>query len=458
VSLLAAASGGPDSTALLLLLARLAPICGYRLEAAHFDHQIQPVAEREAERRTVRSLCSALHLQVHEGTAPVAQLARENRRSLEEEARLQRYSFLAQTATVSGADAVAVGHTMDDQAETILLHILRGSGLRGLAGMAVDAGWPAGDGPRLIRPLLALSRSDTEAYCRLRQFEPHVDSSNTSSLYTRNRIRQELLPLLRSFNPRVVEALSRLGNAAACASGDALGEAISKLDGLMAENGLLLSALRREPPALRSELLAAAYAREHGDRGGLTARHRRALRALSEAAGEHAVDLPDGITAYTAAGVLRFRRRHRAALPCPAPCLPEIELRVPGTARFGGWELTAEVTEPGVVSADTWEAVSAALTQPPARIVIRSRRPGDRMRPAGLQGQKKLQDIFVDAHVSRSQRDQVPVVCAGDEIIWLVGLRRAESAIATAATERTVRITARRLDVREAAKYDVCNN
>jgi len=455
---LAAVSGGPDSTALLLLLARFSPVFGYRLEAAHFDHQIQPPAEREAESRTVRSLCSTLQLPVHEGTAPVAELARQNRRSLEEEARLQRYGFLAQTAALSGAGLVAVGHTMDDQAETILLHILRGSGLRGLAGMMADAAWPVGDGPRLIRPLLRLSRSDTQAYCRLRQLEPHIDSSNTSELYTRSRIRHELLPLLRSFNPRIVEALSRLGEAAACDSADALRRATARLDPPSEKNEILLSSLRREPPALRSEMLTEAYARQHGDRRGLTARHRAALQTLTDAPGEHAVDLPDGITAYTTAGRLRFRRRQRVAARSPAPCLPEIELRVPGTARFGDWELVAELTVPGVAHAPTSETLSIAVPEPPARIVIRSRRAGDRMRPAGLRGRKKLQDIFVDAHVPRSRRDQVPVVCVGDEIIWLVGLRRAEGLPLTSETERTVRLTARRLDDTEAAKYDTDNN
>ncbi len=211
-------SGGPDSTCLLLTLAALRRSLRFELHAAHFDHRLrgQRAATREA--RFVRSLTDALGVPLHCGAGDVRAHARAGRLSLEEAARELRYRFLAEAAHEAGCQAVAVGHTRDDQAETVLLHLLRGSGLRGLAAMAASAAWPLSgghDAPRLVRPLLGLSRTDTEACSREAGIKPVQDPSNRSTAHLRNRIRRELLPLLRRYNPRIEDALLRMADAAA---------------------------------------------------------------------------------------------------------------------------------------------------------------------------------------------------------------------------------------------------
>jgi tRNA(Ile)-lysidine synthase len=437
--LLVAVSGGPDSSALLLLLERFTSRLRVRLEAAYFNHQLQPSSEQALERRSVYALCEGLHIPLHEGSGDVRSVSRVNKSSLEAEARAQRYCFLARTANATRAVAVMVGHTLDDQAETILLHILRGSGLRGLAGMRAQTPWPFGPGPWLLRPLLDLRRSDTAAYCGLRGWQPHRDMSNESAAYTRNRLRHELLPLLRSFNPRVEPALARLGEAAA--------QAID-VDELPGDPGvpsgvLSVSDLLTRDPNERSRMIAGAYTRTRGGVSELTAQHYTALLSLVDAGHDQRVDLPGGISAQTESGWLRFGRTRMGCLPEQAPRLPETPLEVPGVTRYGNWLLAADTVPPGAEFRPTALTASLAVSEPPERLSVRTWQSGDRIRPSGLGGHKKLQDIFVDAGVPRAERSLVPVVCAGGSVVWVVGLRHDERAVAGGLTP-TVRLSASR--------------
>jgi tRNA(Ile)-lysidine synthetase-like protein len=447
--LLAAVSGGPDSSALLLLLQRFAPVVGYSLRAARFDHQLQSSAERTAEAETVCRLCAMLDIPLSEGAAPVRALRARHRRSIEEEARVQRYSFLREAALSAGARAVATGHTADDQAETVLMHILRGSGLRGLTGMGTASPWPVGDGPRLLRPMLGLTHQDAEYYCEARDFRPHHDLSNDSRSSSRNRVRHELLPLLRTFNPRVETSLSRLSAVATelqeFIAGEALrGGSVGEPPALN-DAGVPLLHLRSMPAAVRTEWLFAAYARAHGSREALSARHLNALESLIRAGGEHSLDLPGGIAACTIGGLLSIERQ-RPPNPAQGAEFEETELNVPGVTHAGPWLFTAEIAHCGANVKRTTAGLILPLAGAPPRLTVRSWRAGDRMRPAGMGGSKTLQNLFVDARVPRSRRGQIPLVCADGEIVWVVGLRYAEL---PPHGGRVLRLCARRLDASE---------
>ena len=212
-------SGGPDSTALLHCLFRLRQSHNLRLHAAHLNHDFRG-EEAEEDARFAAALASNLALPATVERRDVILYQKERRiSSFEQGARELRYSFLAEVAQGMGASAVAVGHTSDDVAETVLLHILRGSGMQGLRGMSESSPWPfpreAGD-LRLFRPLLNATKADTESYCREFGIQFRVDSGNYLSRFTRNRVRQNLLPLLASeYNPRVRESLVRLSRTAA---------------------------------------------------------------------------------------------------------------------------------------------------------------------------------------------------------------------------------------------------
>ncbi len=209
-TVLVAVSGGADSVCLLHVLAGLRERLGIAVRAAHLNHRLRG-AESEGDARYVSRLAGRLGVPVTTGGRDVLAYQAEHRLCLEDAARQVRYAFLAEVAAEVAADRVAVGHTADDQAETIMMHLVRGAGPTGLLGMRPLSVWtsPGLAGLTVVRPLLAVDRQSTHLYCRQRGLRPRSDSSNLSSSPLRNRVRQELMPLLRAYNPRVGEALIR---------------------------------------------------------------------------------------------------------------------------------------------------------------------------------------------------------------------------------------------------------
>ena len=419
-SLLLAVSGGPDSTALLLVLSRLAKALGLRLAVAHFDHGLRGAAAAAAERDFVRRLCDARGLAFFAGSGDARGRARRERLSVEDAARRERYGFLARAAAEAGVRAVATGHTAGDQAETVLLNLVRGAGLPGLAAMRPRAPWPVpGHGSlTVVRPLLCLTREETLSYCLSQGIEPLEDESNLQPEFRRNRVRHEVLPLLRQLNPAVDDALLRVSEAAA--------EDVAYIESIAAQ------ALQQAPAgarALSRRLLGSwpASPRRHalrlgleavaGDLQGFSGRHLRAIeRLVLEGKTGDRLDLPRGLEAVLRRDVLQLRR---AAPPVTLPD-GEAPLTVPGEARFGCLRAGASLEAParGAWADVDRESVARGL-------FVRRRRPGDRFWPAGGP-EKKLQDFLVDAHVPRDERDAVPLFVTPRGIVWVGGHRVAE--------------------------------
>lgn len=449
---LAAVSGGPDSTALLLILSRLAPALGLTLAVGHFDHGLRGPAAARRERSYVEGLCDRLDVPVQLGAGDTRAQARAHRLSLEEAARDLRYGFLANAAAAAGCTVVATGHTADDQVETVLLHIIRGSGLAGLAGMAARGSWPltGREGLDVGRPLLCLRRQETDRYCRGEGLAPVEDPSNASPRFLRNRVRLELLPLLRQYNRRIDSAL--LGLAEAAGADLAVLEAMAG-DALASDNGGQAVVMSRRrlgelPEGLRRHALRLAVRRLLGDVRDLHRNHIDALLAgLARGVGYH-LDLPRGLhfdVGYEEATLSLEQAEgpgpRPASLRPVQPSPPEAPLTVPGLTSWEPWRVEAEVTavSPERPPADPWQAwLDADVTGEDLR--VRSRRPGDRFQPLGLAGEKKLQDFFVDARVPRAQRDAVPLVCGKPGIVWVVGHRIDGRARVTEATRRVLRL------------------
>ena len=446
--LLVGVSGGPDSTCLLVTLVALQRSLGIDLHAAYFDHGLRGKRAAAREERFVRSLAGELDVPLDCGSGDVRAHSASKRRSIEEAARELRYRFFARIATAAGCGAVATGHTKDDQAETVLLHLVRGSGLRGLAAMSPSSPWPlrSTDPPRLIRPLLAVTREETEACCRQAAIEPMQDPSNRSRAHLRNRIRSELTPLLRRYNPRIDDALARLAESAAAD--------IELLESLAADaltpdertTGPIRIARKRLaalPESLRRHAVHLAAARALGDARGLSDRHVRAiLRAAAGSTGAQ-LNLPRGLRAQVTRSSVVLSTDEPSA---PEP-LPEgvVTLAVPGSARFGPWRFQAQLTRRPAGELAKAGGANVALLDASAcgpSLELRRRKRGDRFHPLGMPGPKKLQDFFVDAHVPRAERDAIPLVCGDQGIAWVVTQRPAEWAKVTAKTKRVLRIRA----------------
>ena len=301
-------SGGADSTALLLALHELrsASKLSARICVAHLDHKLRPTSAQDA--RWVSALAAKLGYESVIGRAKVAEIARANNDNLEQAARQARYAFLERTARRKSAKYVLTAHTMDDQAETVLMRLMRGSAGAGLGGMEAMRPLTPNSSIKLVRPLLWARRSDTENYCRLRRAEYLVDEMNSDPALSRVRVRQQLLPLMQSFNNRVVEALSRTAaqlredRAVLLSDADELLQRASLNDGDAGDEdvetetpALNVKLLANEPPALRRRALRQWLAQARGSARRLEMVHLLAVEKLLEGTvGGRTVELPGG--------------------------------------------------------------------------------------------------------------------------------------------------------------------
>ncbi len=434
--LLLAVSGGADSVALLLAMHALKRSMGLRITAAHLDHRLRG-ADGRADAAFVAGLAKRLRVPCVTGGADVRGAARRKHISLEMAAREARYRFLERTARAKGATAIVTAHTADDQAETVLLRLARGSGVTGLSGMRpttvvpeTRTGMPP-SGIVLLRPLLDVSRAEIEAFLK-REGEPwREDMSNASTAFLRNRVRHEVLPLLEErLNPAVRRTLCRtaelfaeedawLDELAAAAldecrdeEGRLKGEAVSHLRPALARRvvrrwlvGQGVSADRVDFASV--ERVRALACQTAGSREAALQGPWRVVRRYGRLSVEVARDTPEPF---------------RVALNVPGETLlPEQGLRVV-VARESG-VVRESGTQPGRLPATASLSRRAVGRR---RLYLRSAKPGDRMQPYGMKGSRKLQDIFVDAKVPVDQRAAIPVLECGGNIAWIPGYRIAD--------------------------------
>ena len=444
---LVAVSGGPDSLSLLhVLWAQQEARQLGGVEAAHLDHQLRG-EESAAEAAWVAGWCAERGIACHLGRVDVAAWAREHRQSTQEAARAARYAFLEATAAAIGADKIATGHTRDDQVETVLANILRGSGLDGLRGISERRGL-------IVRPLLDVSRADVESYCAANNLQPRQDPSNfLSDHYTRNRIRLELLPQVRrEFNPRIDDALLRLseiaardGNYLARQAAAALADATRDSHSFRSElDRATLAALH---PALLRHVLRLAIVNLRGTGEGITYEHLEQVcqAVLSGSAAAFALTLPSPLCTVRVTGQTLALALANVPISLGYFSMP---LLLPGEAALEeiGWRVSAGWQEqPGAAALDADAVDSASL-------VLRNWRSGDRFDPLGMGGRhKKVSDLFTDAKVPRSERHRIPIVADDRGILWIAGHTVAERAKVTPVTTRILFLSAEKITSRPAS-------
>ena len=432
--LLIAFSGGPDSSALLLAGVALRDRRGLDITAAHFNHRLRG-AESDSDADHAAAVCRRYGVECVLGSGDTLALSRQTGQSLEAAARELRYAFLADAAIAKGAQAAATGHTKDDQAETVLLNITRGAGLRGLSAMRGAVDLPiAGreDHLRVVRPMLGLRKNAAAEFCRHLGLSPLLDRTNEDTRFPRNKLRRDVIPDLEAINPNVVDAICRLAHTARddfevidAVSAEAFGAAVKTGDGFADISKVALSGL---PVPVARRVLMAAYESVSGTLDGLESAHVDAMLEAGTGRAGMSVDLADGVTITGDRHTARLAARGRQDHGCPYPAAVRDEvLTVPGELDLSdGFRLIAEIRrgevgEPGREWAATLDPaiVDGAL-------VVRSRRPGDRFHPLGMPGPIKLQDFFVNAGVPRRWRDRVPLVESKAGIAWVAGHRPAE--------------------------------
>ncbi len=400
-------SGGPDSVALLDALRDLGAKKGFRVVAAHLDHALR--SDSAADAAFCADLCARLGVPFRSGRADVRARARREGGGIEQAARLERYAFLRAVMGEEGAEAVAVAHTRDDQAETFLLRLLRGAGGAGLSAMRPRRG-------DVVRPLLEVSRAEVRLHLEARGLPWREDPSNADPVFLRNRVRAELLPYLESrFNPGLKEALARsaalLADEAALLgtlAGD-LYEGMARREG----GGVILgrAVLAAAPPALARLALRRAL-EETGGLRGLTSAHVERLLLLARAAAPSGRRwaLPGGRVALFRFGELWVGPRAEPVAPFAFP------LEVPGRVELpGGMAVVAGLPE--AAPASPGDAVVAAPEGEP--LLVRTRRPGDRVHRRGRE--MSLRRFLMERRIPADQRGGLPLVAAGSEVLWVPG-------------------------------------
>jgi tRNA(Ile)-lysidine synthase len=464
---LVAVSGGADSSALLSILNRLSASTGFEIVIGHFDHRLRDTSN--VDRRTVEVTAADLGLPFHSGEGDVHERAGEYGETIEEAARKLRYQYLFELADEVRADRIATGHTRDDQIETVLMRILRGTGTRGLAGIPMRRG-------RLIRPLLGLAHLQLVHYCRDNHIAFVEDPLNRDKRFTRNWLRFELLPSIRKYYPSVGDNLLRLSRNAA--------DTVRRIRN--STRPLIESNLQNDfYDAARGQFDEPVTGQWTLDLAGIADLDQDAKYVLF---GDLLTDYLGHDPDYTRVHFEKLARLSgRSAVSGEQLSIPGFDIRreydtlvfFPHGSTVGQAEVFADLPVPGETvirdiriacsvvdrasgadrgpegdqyrpsgpekietGGNPWTGVAyLAMTdiQPP--LVVRTPRPGDRMRPFGMKGRKKLSDIFSDKKIPLRQRDKSLVVTDQKQILWLVGVTTNEASRITAETEKILKIS-----------------
>ena len=448
---IAGVSGGPDSLCLISVLRK----AGYRVIVAHFNHKLRPDSDMDAE--IVEQTASRLNLTCVIESADVRSFANTEKLSIEESARIMRYRFLMGQARRFKAQAVAVGHTADDQVETVLMHFIRGAGLAGLKGMnyrtiihMFDPEIP------IIRPLLDIWREETIVYCAANGFRPRHDPSNASLDFFRNRLRHLLIPTLESYNPRFREVIWRTSRSLA---GDY--EIVSGVLDEAWKNYVVHdhadfvafdhAALIGKPIALQRNLIRRAIERIHPDDLDVGfATLERAVNFIADSTQRGRMNLPKGLhllregaMIYVVAGDVTLPIERWPQLPDDIDTCP---LKIPGQVTLsGGWKLNCE----------RWNMASLALEEARSNedpfqvwldakgisdaLELRVRQDGDRFAPLGMDGHEmKISDFFINVKLPLRARDRWPLLCTGEKVVWVPGYRPAHPFRLTESTRQVL--------------------
>jgi tRNA(Ile)-lysidine synthase len=422
-----AVSGGADSVCLLYILNSLKSRLDISLHIAHLNHGLRS-KESDNDARFVTRLAKKLGLPLTIRREGVAEYKKLKKYTLEEAAREKRYEFFADVTDKENAECVAVAHTRDDNVETILMHILRGSGIGGLRGLLPLSVLQFGEEQmaiNVIRPLLSLSREEVEEYCRSLKIKPRVDSSNKSITFTRNRIRLELIPQLRTYNSRVDEALLRMA-AIADEETKFLEEQAAHIWSEIAEEygsaiALDIKKMVHLPEIIQRQLLRWAIKYLRGSTKDIEAFHvEDMVKFITKPAGK-TLCLPQGLRLHTEHNKLILSRDDVEI--CPFPPMEQHIIKIPGDTEVPGWMVKASILDNDRSSFEGNFIARLDYEKAGKEMMVRSRRKGDFFQPLGMTQPKSLQKFMIDAKIPRNWRDHVPLLCNREQVLWIVGWR-----------------------------------
>lgn len=449
--LLAGVSGGPDSLCLLHVLHSL----GYPVVVAHMDHQLRGESAREAEK--ARQMTASLGMKFVLHSLDTTAFSRMHGLSLEEGARQARYQFLFREARESGAQAVLVGHTADDQVETVLMHLLRGAGLPGLAGMSIYSlpnAWS--QTVPLVRPLLGMWREDIWVYLYEHELSPSLDASNQDVRFYRNRLRHELIPYLETYNPHLKQIVWQTAEILGREDEIVRERLANEWEAVVLEqlpSAITFDAqiLEKLPLALQRRIFMKAVKQLRPEARDLDFQAiERAVAVANPRNPLHRCDFTAGLQLRRSSGRIWLTDSEVRISEHGWPEVPGgavVALEMPGEARLGGnWRLRAKLLDQMDGRSENWKTSDPfqawldydSLDQP---LVVRARQPGERFQPLGMaSGSIKVSDFMINVKLPEPARKTWPLVVCGERIAWLPGYRPAHPHRITSQTVRVVHL------------------
>ena len=418
--LIVGVSGGADSVVLLHILMELRDTLQWDLcfFVVHINHQLRG-EEADGDQSFVEELCRAWNLPYESRSLPIARLAKENKKSFEEMAREMRYEVFEEIRHKLHFDKIAVAHHQNDQAETILMHLIRGAGGKGLAGML-----PQND--RIIRPLLGVERKEIEEYCITRGLSFRTDQTNFNPVYARNKIRLEVLPLLEQINPQIIGKLNDLGEMIREENEyfqDTIQGLYTTLSIAETNDSIILDKNKflEYHAVLQKRCLRYVLHRLKGDLKNIEAKHiEYALDFIQSKQTGKEIHLPDALTICIKYDTIQsyIGRKIINSIQYQLELAENQKVHIPNTHKY------LEVTSFSKINSSI--PIGSCIKwidkdKVKGKLFLRTRKPGDVFFPLGSTGNKKLKDYFIDKKVPREERDLIPVIAVENEVVWIIG-------------------------------------
>ena len=424
-------SGGPDSVCMLHILSSLRQLYDIKLYAVHLNHMIRG-EEADRDEQFAREFSNQLRVPFISRSVDVPAYAREHQMSEEEAGRYQRYRLFEEIAKKVGAKRIAIAHNMNDQAETVIMHFLRGSGISGLGGIKPVRA------ECYIRPLLYCTREEIEDYCSAQGLNPMHDSTNNKDIYARNKLRLEFIPYIKeNFNPNIIECISKASDLARQDDDYLNSRALIEMEKLKRKDGLSLSEFNLLHVSIKRRIIRLAIEKVKGGLNNIESKHiEDCIDIISKGRTGKYISLPDEIICRIQYDSFQILKKGKTK---------DFEYELPNEGSVHVAEADAMVSTRLLKKNDghfcndrfikyfDYDKIGNGL-------VIRNRRNGDYICPNGMKGTKKLKDYFIDKKVPSDKRQEALIIAAGSEVLWLVGMRDTRNYKIDEATENIIEI------------------
>jgi len=438
-SIVVGVSGGPDSIALLHLLWSIRDEYNLKLHVVHLNHMLRG-KEAEEDAKYVEEFCGNLGIKSFIFSRDVSKYSKEKGITFEEGGRELRYKLFYEIAKKTNSNKIAIAQNSNDQAETVLMRLMRGSGLEGLAAINYIRD------DMIIRPLLDITRSEIEGYCEANNLNPRIDKTNLESIYTRNKIRLELIPYIqKNFNPNIIETLCRTSNILRDENDYLEEEAFEKYHKILERETedlieINLKAFNALHVSMKRRLIRIIIQELKGDLKNITLNHiNQSIDIIREGKVNSKLNLPQDILIE-----LGYNSIYIKIYKGDTKDIKDFQYFIPlnGSVfikELGLWIHNIIINDKEISKGDK-NTIYIDGNKVQGSLIVRNRRKGDKFTPLGMKGTKKIKDYFIDEKINRDIRDKIPLVCDNDNIIWIAGYRMSESYKIDNSTSKVVKL------------------